>query len=74
MLFVGRNDGFGARNNDNFFKILWSNLINFGEKDEIYQISIMSGGEKEKKRQLCVKMSSNYEFKVRKTGLKLDLR
>ena len=32
MLFVGRNDGFDARNNDNFFKILWSNLINFDKK------------------------------------------
>ena len=34
----------------------------------------MSERNKEKKRQLCAKMSSNYEFKVRKTGLKLDLR
>ena len=41
VLFVGRNDGFNAWNNDNFFKILWSNLINFDKKDEIYQISIM---------------------------------
>ena len=73
VLFVGRNDGFDAGNNDNFFKILWSNLINFDKECEIYQISIMSEGEKEKKRQLCVKMSSNYEFKIRKTCLKLDL-
>ena len=46
VLFVGRNDGFDVWNNDNFFKILWSNLINFGKDDEIYQISIMSAGEK----------------------------
>ena len=34
----------------------------------------MSEGEREKQSRLCVKMSSNYEFKVPKTGLKLDLR
>ena len=49
MLFVGRNDGFDARNNDNFFKILWSNLINFDKEDEIYQISVMNELQKEKK-------------------------
>ena len=46
MLFVGRNDGFDARNNDNFFKILWSNLINFDKEHEIYKISIIGEGEK----------------------------
>ena len=49
MLFVGRNDGFDARNNDNFFKILWSNLINFDKGDEIYQIfSVMEDTKREK--------------------------
>ena len=38
------NDGFDAWDNDNFFKILWSNLINFEEKDETYQISVMNEG------------------------------
>ena len=38
----------------------------------MYQISIMGEGEKEKKRRLCVKMSSNCYFGVHKTGLKLD--
>ena len=42
VLFVGRNDGFDVWNNDNFFKILWSNLINFDKEYEIYQIPIMS--------------------------------
>ena len=36
--------GFDAWNNDNFFKILWSNLINFDKEYEICQISIMSEG------------------------------
>ena len=59
MLFVGRNDGFDARNNDNFFKIIWSSLINFDKEDEIYQILSMSEEEEEKKRRFGVKMSSN---------------
>ena len=33
----------------------------------------MSAEEKEKKRRLCVKMGSNYQFEVCKTGLKMDL-
>ena len=74
MLFVGRNDGFDAWNNDNFFKILWSDLIHFDKEDEMYQIFIMSEEEKETKRQLRVKMSSKYEFKVCRTGLQGDLR
>ena len=37
-------------------------MINFDKRDEMYQIFIMSAGEKKKKRQLCVKMSSNYEI------------
>ena len=48
-------------------------MINFDKEHEIYQISIMREGEKEKKRRLGVKTSSNYQFKARKTGLKLDL-
>ena len=39
VLFVGRNDGFDARNNDNFFKILWSNLINFDKKTKHIRFS-----------------------------------
>ena len=34
----------------------------------------MSEVQKEEKRPLSVKISSNYQFKVGKTGLKLDLR
>ena len=55
MLFVGRNDGFDARNNDNFFKILWSNLIHFDKGDEMYQISFRGEGEKGKKKRFGVK-------------------
>ena len=40
---------FDAWNNDNFFKILWSNLINFDKEDEIYQIFIISEGQKGEK-------------------------
>ena len=36
------NDGFDVWNNDNFFKILWSNLINFDKENEMYQIFSMS--------------------------------
>ena len=49
MLFVGRNDGVDARNNDNFFKILWSNMINFDKEDEMYQIFIILEGQGEEK-------------------------
>ena len=39
----------------------------------MYQISIMSAGEEEKKWQLCMKRGSNYESKARKTGLRVNL-
>ena len=73
VLFVGRNDGFDVWNNDNFFKILWSNLINFDKKTKCIRFLSRARDKREEKRQLCVKMSSNYELKVCKTGLKVDL-
>ena len=68
VLFVGRNDGFDVWSNDNFFKILWSNLINFDKELEINQILSRLGG-KEGKKLLKYNVSSNCrKKKVKKQG------